>query len=114
MKNMGPDSTAVNPSFRTGVISLTCGFAWSDLNKEDYYVQKGEELAKQLTKYGRGVYFNEPSAYLPDWKQQYWGGHYDKLLTVKQKWDPANIFTCLHCVGSDVSKPTLIDVIVGK
>lgn len=114
MKNMTGDSTAVNPSFRTGVLSLTCGYAWQDLGDEDFYVHKAEEVSKEIVKLGKGVYFNEPSAYLPDWKTQYWGGHYDKLLGIKQRWDPDNIFTCLHCVGSDIKKPSLIDVIIGK
>lgn len=113
MRNMSGDSTAVNPSFRTAILSMTCGFAWRDLRLEDFMIHKGEEMAKKLVKLGKGVYFNEPSAYLPDWKTQYWGGHYDRLLGIKKKWDPDNFFTCLHCVGSDIKKPSLVDVIVG-
>ena len=110
-----PDKTAVTSFLRTGSLSLTCYISWHNTSKEDYYVQIAEGLTKQLTKFGRGTYLNEASPYLPDWKTAYWGGHYDKLLMIKKAWDPDNIFTCHHCVGSDMnSQPNVVDTIVGK
>ena len=114
MQLMPPDSTAVNPSFRTAAHSLSCGHGWIDGRTEDVNVHKGEELAKKIIQLGRGVYFNEPSSYLPNWKTDYWGGHYDRLLRIKQIWDPNNFFTCHHCVGSDIKQPSLVDTIIGK
>ena len=60
---------------------------------------------KYVHRFDQGTYFNEPSEYLPNWKRDYWGGHYDRLLTIKRRWDPDNVFTCLHCVGSDLGRP---------
>ena len=107
MHKMDPNSTAVNPSFRTGVMCLSCGFGW-DVNEhdEENHVMYAEQLTKRLLQFGKGTYFNVPSAYLPNWKMAYWGGHYDKLLRIKQEWDPNNVLTCLHCVASDVKRPS--------
>ena len=43
------------------------------------------------------------SGFLPslDWKNVFWGENYVKLLKIKIKYDPDNVFTCYHCVGSD-------------
>ena len=115
MKDANPDDTALNPNFRTAVLSLTCSIAWKE-SEEDAHVAYGEQLTDILLKHGKGTYFNEPSAHLPDWKERYWGGHYDRLLAVKQQWDPTNVFTCLHCVGSDLnqtSTPSFIPVVIG-
>ena len=101
MKNKGPDETAVNPSFRTAVMSMTCGLSWADVFADQAIVAVAEEFTKGFLQFGKGTYFNEPSAYLPNWKVDYWGNHYDRLLAIKKLWDPENFLTCLHCVGSD-------------
>lgn len=100
MKIPDPHSTAVNPSFRTAVYSMSCGLSWSSPFADTAVINLANQYMKGLTSHGKGTYFNEPSAYLPDWKMAYWGGHYDRLLAIKQQWDPENVFSCLHCVGS--------------
>ena len=114
MQYMLPDKTAVSSFFRTGSYSLTCWISWRDTTKEDYYTNIANGLTTKLISFGRGSYLNEASAYLPDWKTAYWGGHYDELLRIKLIWDPSNIFTCHHCVGSDIqNQPNPVDSIVG-
>ena len=41
-----------------------------------------------------------PADYLePDWQGAYWGAaNYARLQAVKAAYDPANAFTCHHCV----------------
>ncbi|KAH3874248.1 uncharacterized protein LOC127869190 [Dreissena polymorpha] len=98
------DATAIHPSFRTGVMSLTCGISWDgrlEVQPEETFAAY---TADKLLTFGQGTYFNEPSEHLPNWKTDYWGGHYDRLLAIKRKWDPTNVFTCLHCVGSDLGR----------
>ena len=115
MQYMIPDKTAISSFFRTGSLSLTCYIGWRDTSRETYYTNIAEDLTKQLIKFGRGTYLNEASPYLPDWKTAYWGGHYDRLLAIKNVWDPDNIFTCHHCVGSDIqTQPNLVGTIIGK
>ncbi|KAL4221410.1 hypothetical protein ACF0H5_019668 [Mactra antiquata] len=104
MKNTPAPNTSMNPNMRTGLLSLSCGIAWSSALEDRKWELLGQEFSTKLLKYGKGVYYNEPSAYLPDWKTQYWGGNYHRLLAIKDTWDPYNVFTCYHCVGSDEAR----------
>ena len=37
----------------------------------------------------------------PDWQEEFWGGNYQRLLQIKRKYDPEDLFVCHHCVGSE-------------
>jgi FAD/FMN-containing dehydrogenase len=50
---------------------------------------------------GTGGYFNEADPYDPDFGETGWGENYPRLRELKKKWDPADVFWCLGCVGSD-------------
>ena len=34
-------------------------------------------------------------------QESQWGANYPRLLEIKQKVDPAGLFVCHHCVGSE-------------
>jgi FAD/FMN-containing dehydrogenase len=48
-----------------------------------------------------GSYVNETDYFEPDWQRSLWGAHYARLLAIKRRYDPTNVFTCHHCVGSE-------------
>jgi FAD/FMN-containing dehydrogenase len=48
-----------------------------------------------------GTYSNEADFFEPDWQHSFWGGNYSRLLEVKRKYDPTNLFRVHHGVGSD-------------
>ena len=48
-----------------------------------------------------GSYVNETDYFEPDWQRSFWGDNYAKLLAIKRMYDPGNLFTCHHCVGSE-------------
>lgn len=50
-----------------------------------------------------GSYVNEADYFEPDWQRSFWGPHYDRLLAVKRRYDPDNVFRIHHAVGSDLS-----------
>merc|ERR1719445_27060 len=82
-------NVSISPGFREAIFHVVTGFNETDMS---YYAL------------GENSYFSE-SAYIhagDSWKQRYWGTNYDKLLAIKKKWDPENIFWCRHCVGSDL------------
>lgn len=51
---------------------------------------------------GSGVYLNEVDPlYEGDWKQTMYGTNYDRLLQIKERYDPRHIFYAHFAVGSD-------------
>lgn len=50
---------------------------------------------------GQGAYANEASYFTEDWKDEFWGENYGRLLDVKRTYDPTNLFRVHHGVGSD-------------
>jgi FAD/FMN-containing dehydrogenase len=48
-----------------------------------------------------GSYVNETDYFEPDWRSSFWGSHYPKLLEVKRRYDPANLFRVHHGVGCE-------------
>ena len=61
-----------------------------------------------------GAYINEADAFDPDWKVNFFGSNYDRLLQIKRRWDPNNVFWVKAGVGSDAlsenSKQLLCEV----
>ncbi|KAF4303649.1 hypothetical protein GTA08_BOTSDO14233 [Botryosphaeria dothidea] len=51
-----------------------------------------------------GAYMNEADPNQPDWKKAFYGVNYDRLLEIKKKYDPNNIFYAQTAVGSDYWK----------
>jgi FAD/FMN-containing dehydrogenase len=51
---------------------------------------------------GSGSYVNETDYFEPDWQRSFWGEHYPRLLEIKRRYDPTNLFRVHHGVGSEV------------
>ncbi|MCE0721946.1 FAD-dependent oxidoreductase [Legionella resiliens] len=64
--------------------------------------RKAMELLHALSP-DSGAYPNEADYFIKHWQSALWGSNYPKLLQIKHKYDPQNIFTCHHCVGSESS-----------
>merc|ERR1712096_374336 len=43
-----------------------------------------------------GTYVNEADFFQPNWRETFWGENYARLLKIKQKLDPNQIFNCHH------------------
>lgn len=50
---------------------------------------------------GQGAYLNEADYFTEDWPEEFWGSNYPRLLEVKRRVDPDNLFRVHHGVGSD-------------
>ncbi|KAJ7590268.1 FAD-binding domain-containing protein [Mycena floridula] len=46
-----------------------------------------------------GVYMNENDVNEPDYTKAFWGSNYDRLLSIKHKYDPDGLLDCWKCVG---------------
>ncbi|KAJ4155028.1 hypothetical protein LMH87_000294 [Akanthomyces muscarius] len=100
--------TAVNPAWRkTYVLAQQIDF-WPDNSGYQEIAQVKRDLTdkklkalKELTP-GMGTYGNEADPWDPDWRNDWFGeDNYRFLLSVKQKYDPDNVFWCWRCVGND-------------
>ncbi|KAK5083506.1 hypothetical protein LTR05_006008 [Lithohypha guttulata] len=48
-----------------------------------------------------GAFINEADPTNPDWKHDYFGSNYERLLKIKHTYDPRDVFWCKPCVGWD-------------
>jgi FAD/FMN-containing dehydrogenase len=46
-------------------------------------------------------YLNETDYFQADWQTAFWGGHYARLLQVKNRYDPGGLFVVHHGVGTE-------------
>ncbi|KAI1378129.1 FAD-binding domain-containing protein [Hypoxylon crocopeplum] len=101
-----PDDVAANPYFRKTIFSAVVGMPvnytdWA-ANKvaQDHITNNLLPELQSLTPNG-GVYLNEADFQAPDFKTTFYGSHYEKLLAIKKKYDPDEIFYTKTGVGSD-------------
>ena len=102
--NTGVNS--LNPAFRTlqaqlvaikNVVDMTpAGWKAADdaLNSEVM------TSLRDITPAG-GAYGNEANVGEPNWQQAFWGSNYPRLLELKKKYDPTELFYVHHGVGSE-------------
>ena len=106
------NSSSVHAGFRSARTCASCSIQLDlalDFEEEDLKVleeqeefkNKSHQFAKDLRMFGNGEYLNEGDADNPNWKMDFWGEHYLDLFRIKIRYDPENMFSCHHCVGSD-------------
>ena len=76
------------------------------------------QTAKDLYSLGDFSYFSESAYHMENWQYRYWGENYEKLKQIKKKYDPDQVFSCYHCVESDLSSgsslsPLALGLIIG-
>ncbi|KAJ5915928.1 FAD binding domain-containing protein [Penicillium verhagenii] len=98
------ESSAVNPAWRDALWHVIHVGEWLEPLEDSVLRSTADGILhtvdslKELSP-GGGAYFNEASYLEPDWKQTYFGSFYDRLLDVKNRYDPTHIFDCWKCVG---------------
>ena len=48
---------------------------------------------------------NDPLTIVLSYEIDFYGSNYNKLLSIKQKYDPLSVFYCPTCVGSSAFAP---------
>lgn len=101
-----PQSNAVLPAWRDSLYSLNmdaymdADASWETISELQAQMNENQNQLKVLTP-GGGTYMNEATFDNPTWKWDYYGLNYDKLLEVKDKYDPHSVFHGPASVGSD-------------
>lgn len=50
---------------------------------------------------GSGAYLNEADVFQPDWQSTFYGSNYQRLESIKDKYDPNGLFYGQTAVGSE-------------
>ncbi|KAL6703528.1 hypothetical protein ACN47E_009553 [Coniothyrium glycines] len=104
--NNHPDNskTGVNPLWRDSLWHVIMGQAWTTNDTPTKRTQKQNAISaavqplKAITP-GGGCYINEGDWTEDNWQQTFFGENYDRLLTIKKRYDPTGLFNCWKCVG---------------
>lgn len=106
--NVNQVSNAAQPAWRSAIMQMqlitlwdSSPDAWDDMIAAQK--QMTDEFVPQIMAVtpDSGTYVNEADFNQPDWKVDFFGSNYDKLLSIKNKWDPTGVFYILKGVGSD-------------
>ncbi|KAI4858739.1 FAD-binding domain-containing protein [Hypoxylon rubiginosum] len=106
------DEVGANPYLRKSLFSVTVGtlINYTDWNAnraaQDMITYDLLPKLQAITPNG-GVYLNEADFQAPDFKETFYGDHYQRLLQIKDKYDPDDIFYAQTAVGSDRWKENL-------
>ncbi|QKX54826.1 uncharacterized protein TRUGW13939_01915 [Talaromyces rugulosus] len=102
------DNTAVHEIWKKSHGVFSASVDWADSASAAEKHQKREllvHLSNRLTDIvgeDGGTYVNEANPYEPNWQQVFWGDKYQRLLSIKRRVDPTNLFVCNRCVGTNI------------
>ncbi|RYP39081.1 hypothetical protein DL767_002344 [Monosporascus sp. MG133] len=100
-------SNSVVPAWRDSLFTITVGIplnrdaGWDEMNRGQVQLNAWQDQLRAVTP-GGGTYMNEATYDNPNWKSDYYGSNYNKLLSVKIKYDPHHLFWTNAAVGSDL------------
>ena len=97
---------SVNPAFRNLQAQLVAIGGVTDMTAVGWKAGDdalNNEVMAPLRKVSPagGAYGNEANIGEPDWQQAFWGENYPRLLELKKKYDPTELFYVHHGVGSE-------------
>ncbi|PBK79957.1 FAD binding domain protein [Armillaria gallica] len=103
----GKPNNAVLPSWRETQSSFAIYLPWNDTGTFAQYEQQQHTMTNVFMESlksvspGSGAYLNEADAFDPDWKNTFYGSNYQKLLHIKDTWDPDQLLYGTTAVGGD-------------
>ena len=76
----------------------------NDLTIDQKHEFVHEVLGPALYQFSSGSYYSESEYSMTkgQWQERFWEPEtYQRLLQVKQTWDPEHVFSCRHCIGHE-------------
>jgi FAD/FMN-containing dehydrogenase len=73
---------------------------WLDPSEDRQQIADLDQLRRKLLPYTEGAYSGNPDRSLTNYLQDYYGGNVERLLEVKRKYDPDNLFRFEQGLGS--------------
>ena len=102
-----PSSNAVLPAWRDALMSIMVVGPWDFTVPREEMVEREDELTNSVMPQleavtpGSGAYLNEANFQQRNWQEDFYGSNYEKLGSVKKKYDPSNLFYATTAVGSE-------------
>ncbi|KAG9258564.1 uncharacterized protein F5Z01DRAFT_670274 [Emericellopsis atlantica] len=106
-KPEGVSDNAVNPAWRDTMMFNIIGVMWDANATEEEIAAANKKLTGDLSQRlkdispGAGAYNNEGDLMDPEWQESFYGQNYDRLLEIKKKIDPRDLFWAPTAVGSE-------------
>ncbi|KAL0565738.1 hypothetical protein V5O48_016281 [Marasmius crinis-equi] len=103
----GNPQNAVLPAWRNTerhfatILPLVDGQSLLDQTRAQSRITKEFVPALKKLTSGSGAYLNEADFNDPDWKEAFYGANYERLLDIKDRWDPDHILYGAVSVGGD-------------
>jgi FAD/FMN-containing dehydrogenase len=97
----------MNPAWRDSVMDLIPWHPYAENSTREEILESARQMTdvkmRALSSLApeSGAYFNECDTHQPDWQRAFWGDNYDRLLKIKRRIDPDDVFWCRNCVGND-------------
>ncbi|KAI9151459.1 FAD-linked oxidoreductase patO [Paramyrothecium foliicola] len=101
------EKNSILPSWRTAAMAVILTTSWPEGADErlmrDMRNKMTEKCVPALAKLApeAGAYLNEADPDQPDWQTAFYGENYDRLVAIKNKYDPHHVFYAHTAVGSD-------------
>lgn len=102
------DTSSVHPAWRDALVHATLTLPWSFTAPWSDALATQRKMTDEIMPLieaatpGSGSYVNEADFHQPNFQETFWGSNYDKLVNIKKKWDPADLFYATLGVGSEV------------
>ncbi|KAM0551363.1 hypothetical protein ACHAPJ_008472 [Fusarium lateritium] len=99
-------SNAVHPAWRKAIMSMQMGTLWDPKRWDDMLADQKKITNVYMPQLiavtpGSGTYMNEADFNQPNWQEVFYSTNWNRLLSVKRKWDPKSLFYVLKGVGSE-------------
>lgn len=107
VSKVNPESTGLNPAWRTSLGVVEFGESWPEGSTSSQILEARKRIIENIQIIDKvagpasATYFNEASLYEADFKKTFFGPHYSKLKSIKDKYDPQGLFIVAEGVGSE-------------
>jgi hypothetical protein len=108
LKSFGTQqTTSVHPAWRDAIVHATLTLPWSFTAPWSDALAAQQKMTNEIMPLveaatpSSGSYVNEADWRQPNFQTTFWGDNYSKLLSIKKKWDPSDLFYVTVGVGSE-------------
>ncbi|KZT19613.1 FAD-binding domain-containing protein [Neolentinus lepideus HHB14362 ss-1] len=98
------NATSITPAWRNALWHVMIPTYWNYSTPPATIKEIQNELTKTMAPLRditpeSGAYINECDIQEPNFSESFWGDNYNKLLSIKNEYDPSRLFDCWQCVG---------------